>query len=242
MNLPRSNKSTVEEIRERFDNDVERFSNLETVQSATIDAPLSLELIASAAASTTPRATAMLDVGCGAGNYTLKLLQFIPRLDVTLVDLSRPMLDRAVSRIRRATEGKVEALQGDIREVPMTAASFDIIVAAAVFHHLREEHEWRAVFKKMFSALRPGGSLWISDMIAHSNPQVQAVMWERYGDYLTQHKDAAYRDHVFAYVAREDTPRPLVFQIDLLREVGFREVEILHKNSCFAAFGALKAV
>jgi tRNA (cmo5U34)-methyltransferase len=25
------NKSTVEEIRERFDNDVERFSNLETV-------------------------------------------------------------------------------------------------------------------------------------------------------------------------------------------------------------------
>ena len=242
MNLPRSNKSTVEEIRERFDNDVERFSNLETVQSATIDAPLSLELIASAAASTTPRATAMLDVGCGAGNYTLKLLQFIPRLDVTLVDLSRPMLDRAVSRIRRATEGKVEALQGDIREVPMTAASFDIIVAAAVFHHLREEHEWRAVFKKMFSALRPGGSLWISDMIAHSNPQVQAMMWERYGNYLTQRKDAAYRDHVFAYVAREDTPRPLVFQIDLLREVGFREVEILHKNSCFAAFGALKAV
>ena len=33
-------KSTVDEIRERFDNDVERFSNLATGQSATIDAPL----------------------------------------------------------------------------------------------------------------------------------------------------------------------------------------------------------
>jgi tRNA (cmo5U34)-methyltransferase len=32
-------KSTVEQIRERFDGDVERFSNLETGQSATIDAP-----------------------------------------------------------------------------------------------------------------------------------------------------------------------------------------------------------
>ena len=32
-------KSTVEEIRQRFDKDVERFSNLETGQSATIDAP-----------------------------------------------------------------------------------------------------------------------------------------------------------------------------------------------------------
>src|SRR5262249_6939545 len=36
-------KSTVEQIRVRFDNDVERFSNLDTGQSATIDAPLVLE-------------------------------------------------------------------------------------------------------------------------------------------------------------------------------------------------------
>ena len=32
-------KSTVAEIRARFDNDVARFSNLETGQSATVDAP-----------------------------------------------------------------------------------------------------------------------------------------------------------------------------------------------------------
>ena len=28
--------------------------------------------------------------------------------------------------------------------------------------------------------------------------------------------------------------------IDLLREVGFSQVEVLHKNGCFAAFGAFK--
>lgn len=33
-------KSTVEEIRQRFDADVERFSNLETGQPATVDDPL----------------------------------------------------------------------------------------------------------------------------------------------------------------------------------------------------------
>ncbi len=31
-----------------------------------------------------------------------------------------------------------------------------------------------------------------------------------------------------------------MFQLDLPREVGFRAVEILRKNSCFAAFGAIK--
>jgi tRNA (cmo5U34)-methyltransferase len=32
-----------------------------------------------------------------------------------------------------------------------------------------------------------------------------------------------------------------MFQLDLLRQVGFSEVEVLHKNGCFAAFGAIKA-
>jgi tRNA (cmo5U34)-methyltransferase len=65
-------------------------------------------------------------------------------------------------------------------------------------------------------------------------------MWEQYGNYLSQIKDEAYRDHVFDYIAQEDSPRPLMFQIDLLRSVGFSNVEILHKNSCFAAFGGIK--
>lgn len=50
-------KSTVDQIRRRFDADVERFAALETGQSATVDAPLALELIAQAAAVTTPAAS-----------------------------------------------------------------------------------------------------------------------------------------------------------------------------------------
>src|SRR5687767_13386694 len=104
-------KSTVDEIRARFDADVERFSNLETGQSATVDAPLAMDLIAAAAAATTPHAQRVLDVGCGAGNYTLKLLQHLPNLDVTLIDLSRPMLDRAIQRVGQATAGNVSMVQ-----------------------------------------------------------------------------------------------------------------------------------
>jgi tRNA (cmo5U34)-methyltransferase len=233
-------KSTVEQIRERFDHDVERFSNLETGQSATIDAPLTLELIASVAAATTPSATHLLDIGCGAGNYTLKILQHLPNLNVTLVDLSKPMLNRAVERARPATNGEIRTAQADIRDLDLGDSQFDIIVAAAVFHHLREDSEWSSVFRKCYRALRPGGSIWISDLVAHSRPEVQAVMWARYGDYLERLKGSEYRDHVFAYVEQEDTPRSALYQLDLLREAGFREAEILHKNGCFAAFGAIK--
>src|SRR5215207_4998710 len=110
-------KSSVDDIRRRFDADVERFSNLDTGQSATVDAPLAMALVARAAAVTTPHARHVLDVGCGAGNYTLKLLEQLPNLDVTLIDLSRPMLDRATERVGQATTGSVQTVQGDIRQI-----------------------------------------------------------------------------------------------------------------------------
>ena len=235
-----TSKSTVDEIRRRFDDDVERFSNLDTGQSATVDAPLAMTLVAQAAAVTTPSARNVLDVGCGAGNYTLKLLELLADLDVTLIDLSRPMLDRARQRVSAATAGRVTLIQGDVRDVELAPASVDIVLAAAVFHHLREESEWHNVFSSLHRALRPGGSLWIFDLVQSAIPSIEGLMRDRYGEYLVQLKDEAYRDHVFAYVQKEDSPRSLVFQLDLLRQVGFSEVEVLHKNVCFAAFGAVK--
>jgi tRNA (cmo5U34)-methyltransferase len=234
-------KSTVVEIRQRFDADVDRFSNLDTGQSATVDAPLAMALVAQVAAATTPKARHVLDVGCGAGNYTLKLLEQIPNLEVTLIDLSKPMLERAKERIGQATAAKITTIQGDIREIRLPDGQFDVILAAAVLHHLRTDAEWRAVFRAFYSTLRPGGSLWIFDLIESSIPAVQRLMRKRYGEYLSRIKDEAYKDQVFAYVEKEDTPRPLLFQLDLLREVGFSQVEVLHKNVCFAAFGAVKA-
>jgi tRNA (cmo5U34)-methyltransferase len=237
---PARSKSTVEEIRRRFDGDVERFSNLETGQSATVDAPLVLDLVTRAAAATTPGARRALDVGCGAGNYSLKLLQLLPDLDIELVDLSRPMLDRARERLRPLARGEVVAHQADIRDLPLEPGRYDLIVAAATLHHLREGSEWEAVFAKLHASLRPGGSMWVSDMIEHSIPAVQALMWERYGEYLSTLKDGAYRDQVFAYIEKEDTPRPLMYQLDLMRAVGFTSVDVLHKNGSFAAYGGVR--
>jgi len=233
-------KSTVDEIRQRFDADVERFSDLETGQSATVDAPLAMALVAQAAAAATPHARHLLDVGCGAGNYTLKMLERLANLDVTLIDLSQPMLDRARQRVGLVTQGSVKIIQGDIRQIELPAATYDIILAAAVLHHLRTDAQWRDVFTAFHRALVPGGSLWIFDLVESSIPAIQSLMRQQYGEYLTQLKDEQYRDHVFAYVEKEDTPRPLLFQLDLLRQVGFSQVEVLHKHLCFAAFGGVK--
>lgn len=240
MNIDYSTKSTNEEIRTRFDHDVERFSNLETGQATTIDAPLTMELCTEAARYVNPEATDLLDIGCGAGNYTLKMLTKINNLNCTLNDLSLPMLERARQRVAPQTSGKVTIIQDDMRNLNLADESFDIVLAAATFHHLRDDADWEHVFSKLYKALRPGGSIWISDLITHDTEPLEKLFHQRYSDYLDTLGGADYREKVLAYVDHEDTPRSVNFQLELLRKVGFKQIEILHKNSYFAAFGAIK--
>jgi tRNA (cmo5U34)-methyltransferase len=233
-------KSTVKEIRERFDNEVERFSNLETGQVATMDAKIVLELITCTARAIKPEAKTILDLGCGAGNYTLKMLSKVPNLDCTLVDLSQNMLDKAFERVSEATTAKVETIQGDIRDIEFPKNHYDIILAAAVLHHLREDSDWELVFQKLYDSLTPGGCFLISDLVVQDHEAVNQLTWKMYANYLKQHGGSAYQQKVFDYIEKEDTPRSMSYQLDLMKKVGFSSTEILHKNACFGAFGGIK--
>ena len=242
MPTPLNKKSTVADIRSRFDDDVERFSVLETGQSAAIDAPLSMTLIAEAAVAATPNIRRVLDIGCGAGNNTIRLRQVADRdFDVDLLDISRPMLERATTRVAEINSGEVLAIQADFRSAELPHRSYDVILAAAVLHHLRDDNDWQRSFEKLFALLRPGGGVWITDLVTHEHTGVHGAMWKRYGDYLVSIGGADYRDKVFEYIDLEDSPRPVTEQLELLRTVGFQSVDLLHKNSCFAAFGGVKA-
>lgn len=235
-----SKHATTAEIQNRFDNDVERFSNLDTGQLTTIDAPLTMELCTEAAKYVSPAAKELLDIGCGAGNYSLKMLSKIENMNCTLNDLSLPMLERARERVSDVTDGSITLIQSDMRALDLPDNHFDIVLAAAVFHHLRDDADWELVFSKVYATLKPGGSIWISDLIAHDAPAVNQLFQDKYAAYLETLGGTAYQQKVLDYVAYEDTPRSLNYQLGLMKKVGFKNVEILHKNSCFAAFGGVK--
>jgi len=60
-------------------------------------------------------------------------------------------------------------------------------------------------------------------------------MWNRYGDYLCSRGGDDFKNAVFAYIDKEDSPRPVTYQQHLLQRVGFDNVELLHKK--FVLFG-----
>ncbi|SDZ88003.1 tRNA (cmo5U34)-methyltransferase [Arachidicoccus rhizosphaerae] len=234
-------KSTIQEIEARFDQDVERFSKLETGQQTTLDASLNMELITSAIARRYPGKTKVLDIGCGAGNFPVKLAGKNPEIEVTLVDLSQPMLNRAEQRVAQVANYKPVTKKGDFRSVDFKGEQFDVIIATAVLHHLRDDKDWETAFNKLFHLLKDGGSIWIFDLVEQTDVRLQQYIYkELYGDYLSGLKDQVYRDHVFSYIEKEDSPRSLVYQLNLLQKVGFQQVDVLHKNLCFASFVGFK--
>jgi tRNA (cmo5U34)-methyltransferase len=240
MPRPLHEKSTVEQIRARFDADVERFSKLESGQQAAMDAPVILDVVArSAACHIRPHGT-LLDIGCGAGNFTLRVLSQISPLDCVLVDLSQPMLDRARERVIAATSGNVQTIQSDMRSLNFNAATFDIILTGQVLHHLREDNQWEAMFANFHDWLRPGGALFIADLIAYDDPGIQSLMVSRYAQYLESIGGSDYCQKVLDYSDLEDSPRSVKYQFDLLANAGFTEFDALHKNALFVAYYAKK--
>ena len=218
MKTDYSKKATNQQIRERFDKDTERFSNLETGQQTTIDAPLTMELCTEAAKYVNPRAKELLDIGCGAGNYTLKMLSKVPGLNCTLNDLSMPMLQKAKERVTPQTSGTVTLIQDDMRNLDLPDNQFDIILAAATLHHLRGDDDWELMFNKIYKALKPGGSFWVSDLITHDSGFISKLFEDKYSGYLETLGGPEYRRKVMDYVYRRGVA----------------------KNSCFAVFGGIK--
>jgi tRNA (cmo5U34)-methyltransferase len=88
--------------------------------------------------------------------------------------------------------------------------------------------------------LKPGGSFWVSDLTTHDAEPITKLFEDKFSQYLETLGGPGFRQKVLDYIQYEDTPRSLNYQLALLAKVGFTHIDVLHKNSSFAAFGAIK--
>ena len=94
----------------------------------------------------------VLDFGCGIGNTTRALAAAMPGAKVVGSD---PSSD-SIALARGRSNGTAEFTRSDEARLPFENASFDLVVAACVFHHIeRQRHQhWAAEIARV---LRPGG-------------------------------------------------------------------------------------
>ena len=232
-------KSSINGIRSNFDEQVNRFLNLETGQATAIDSPLCMELAAQTARLTVPNAHNIMDLGCGGGNYALKLCSVFPNADYTLIDLSSNMIAEAKKRVSAATSGKLTAICADYRHTDFGTALFDVITAGTTLHHLRTNAEYEDIFRRVFEALKPYGIFIINDITIGETPEIDSLMIDGWKSILHRNVPGEV-DYFLQKYETEDTPRTLSYQLELLRKTGFSETPVLHKHFNFATFAGIK--
>lgn len=98
----------------------------------------------------------VLDMGCGTGALSERVLEAFPACELIGVDLSEEMLARAQKRLGN----RAQVRAGDCERLPFSDASFDAIVCNDSFHHYPDPE--RAAFEA-WRVLAPGGSLVVGD-------------------------------------------------------------------------------
>ena len=112
--------------------------------------------IVSSEAPEPPGGCRILDFGGGTGNALGHFRRFYPQSRLALADTSAGSLDVARARYPDAAE-LIHLTQ---QRLPFGAATYDIVFAACVFHHVPQERHVD-ILKGLKRALRPGGSLFI---------------------------------------------------------------------------------
>jgi len=105
----------------------------------------------------------LLDVGGGSGAYSIAFAQAAPALHAEVFDLPRVIRIAQRHIAAAGLEDRVTTRAGDFLADPL-GTGFDLVYVSAICHML-DPDENRALLRKCYGALTPGGRLVIQDFI-----------------------------------------------------------------------------
>ena len=114
----------------------------------------------------------ILDIGTGPGWLLLKLHQAASEVQLTGVDISAAMVDKARKNIANAgLAGVIAIKEGAASQLPSPEASFDAVVSTGSLHHWKDP---TAGLNDVYRVLKPGGYALMYDVVSDT----PAPVWD----------------------------------------------------------------
>jgi arsenite methyltransferase len=115
----------------------------------------------------------VLDMGCGRGAVLTAVARRLTTGRVTGIDIwstsDQSGNAKDVTARNASLEGvadRVEIETGDMRALPFTDASFDLVVSSLAIHNIRKNADRRQAVAEGFRVLKPGGRMVLADIRA----------------------------------------------------------------------------
>ena len=179
----------------------------------------------------------ILDVGAGTGLLSAYLLEKFPDARLTLIDISENMLEMA--RKRFATRPGTEYVICDYSRSDL-GGPYDIVCSALSIHHLSPEDK-HLLFKRIFTALKPGGIFVNADQADGETPYFRQRYLDYWNDFL---RDGPMTEEQHAEILKRrdtlDRNDKLSDQLSWLAEAGFSDVDVVYRNRTFIVTVARK--
>lgn len=142
--------------------------------------------------------TDVLDLGCGPGDIPLTIRRRWPGARVTGVDLAATML--AIARAKLAAESpQVQAgvvfTLADVKALPMSDASFDLVVSNTILHHIPKPI---MILQQAARVTRPGGAVVIRDLFRPPDEAVVDSLVDQHAAQATPEQRLMFRNSLIA--------------------------------------------
>jgi tRNA (cmo5U34)-methyltransferase len=182
----------------------------------------------------------VLELGCGTGNVSLRLLAAAPGAALTLVDAAPEMLAITRARIEAADPAAAQRarfVEARFEALPLERDAYDAIVACISLHHVADP---APVFRSLRACLKPAGALCLADGYAAADPGQQArhmarwhAFWRQPGN-LSEDEIVSVRSHV----EQHDHYFDLETVFALLHDAGFDTPDCVWRDGLFAVVTA----
>jgi len=224
----------IETIKTHFEIEAEEFDK--TILKLIPHYPEMIDALVSSIPFKKDEQINVIDLGCGTGTIAQKIKNAFPNSKISCLDIAENMIKIA----QRKLGGKTDCYICNFYEFNFDK-KYDAIVSSLALHHLANDGDKKMFYEKIYNALNSNGIFYNADVVLGSNDYMQEFYMTKWKAFMSKNVPLEEIENKWLVNYKtEDRPTSLMNHINLLRDIGFSDIDVVWKYYNYAVYGGCR--